>query len=125
MREQNKSTRKMSQREALYEYLKNKIMYGDIPARCPLPSTDILIKEFGVGRSTIQRAITALEKDGLIERRAGSGCYVLPPKDITLTDLQLVTTEKLKAILTECKDCDITRREIDFIVDNFYAALEK
>lgn len=41
-----------------------------------LPSETQLVKQFGVSRPTVVRAMRDLETDGLIERRAGSGTYV-------------------------------------------------
>ncbi len=47
--------------------------YGD-GAR--LPSEVQLVKQFGVSRPTVARALRDLETKGLIDRRAGSGTYV-------------------------------------------------
>src|SRR5262245_3498734 len=41
-----------------------------------LPSEPQLVKQFGVSRPTIGRAMLDLQQEGLIERRAGSGTYV-------------------------------------------------
>src|SRR4051794_36561473 len=40
-----------------------------------LPSEIQLVKQFGVSRPTVARALRDLEAKGLIERRAGSGTY--------------------------------------------------
>jgi DNA-binding LacI/PurR family transcriptional regulator len=41
-----------------------------------LPSESQLVKEFGVSRPTVARALLDLQAEGLVERRAGSGTYV-------------------------------------------------
>jgi LacI family transcriptional regulator len=41
-----------------------------------LPSEPQLVKSFGVSRPTVARALLDLQREGLIERRAGSGTYV-------------------------------------------------
>jgi GntR family transcriptional regulator, histidine utilization repressor len=41
-----------------------------------LPSERELVQEFGCARMTVHRALRALEDEGLIERRQGSGSYV-------------------------------------------------
>ncbi len=41
-----------------------------------LPSEPQLVKQFGVSRPTVGRAMLDLQNEGLIERRAGSGTYV-------------------------------------------------
>jgi len=44
-----------------------------------LPSTKELCERFGVGRSTMREALSALKAMGLIEIRQGGGCRVLAP----------------------------------------------
>ena len=44
-----------------------------------LPSTKELCERFGVGRSTMREALSALKAMGLIEIRQGGGCRVLEP----------------------------------------------
>lgn len=73
----------MSQREKgtikylqLYEWIKSiiyeqKITYGE-----KLPSENMLCMKFDISRQTVRSALQALENDGLIERRRGSGTYV-------------------------------------------------
>jgi len=46
-----------------------------------LPSETDLGERYGVSRLTVQRALKELQIEGLVERRAGSGTYVLPPKE--------------------------------------------
>lgn len=41
-----------------------------------LPSESELVKEFAASRPTVARALSQLESQGLVERRAGSGTYV-------------------------------------------------
>jgi LacI family transcriptional regulator len=41
-----------------------------------LPSEPALVKQFGISRPTVARAMRDLEEQGLIDRRAGSGTYV-------------------------------------------------
>ncbi len=50
----------------------NEYNYGD-----KLPSESDLVKRFGASRPTVSRALAQLELDGLVERRAGSGTFVL------------------------------------------------
>jgi DNA-binding LacI/PurR family transcriptional regulator len=52
------------------------IAAGRYPAGGRLPSEAQLVKEYHVSRPTVGRALLDLQRDGLIERRAGSGTYV-------------------------------------------------
>ena len=48
-----------------------------------LPTETELMAEFQIGRNTVRQALTALEADGLVIRRRGSGTYVNYPRDKT------------------------------------------
>ncbi|HTI98090.1 MAG TPA: substrate-binding domain-containing protein [Dongiaceae bacterium] len=56
--------------------LEIEIAAGKYAAGARLPSELQLVKQFGVSRPTVARALRDLEGKGLIERRAGSGTYV-------------------------------------------------
>lgn len=44
----------------------------------PLPAESELAAQFGISRMTVRRALAALEQEGLILRRHGSGTYPVP-----------------------------------------------
>ena len=48
-----------------------------------MPSAFALMKKFGVARGTVDRAMTVLEHEGLIEERKGSGTYPVKREPIT------------------------------------------
>ena len=56
--------------------LRADIAAGRHGANKRLPSEPQLVKQFGVSRPTVARALQDLQAEGLIERRAGSGTYV-------------------------------------------------
>jgi DNA-binding LacI/PurR family transcriptional regulator len=56
--------------------LRADIAAGRYVAGARIPSEPQLVKQFGVSRPTVGRALLDLQKEGLIERRAGSGTYV-------------------------------------------------
>ena len=56
--------------------LRAAIAVGRYGAKGRLPGEPQLVKQFGVSRPTIARAMLDLQAEGLIERRAGSGTYV-------------------------------------------------
>lgn len=59
-------------------HLRADIAAGRYEAGARLPSEAQLVKQFGVSRPTIGRALLDLQQEGLIERRVGSGSYVRP-----------------------------------------------
>ncbi|MFF9324517.1 GntR family transcriptional regulator [Streptomyces sp. NPDC014776] len=56
------------------ESLREKIRDGEITEA--LPSQSALVSEYGVSRSTIERALAALKADGVIESVQGAGWFV-------------------------------------------------
>ena len=65
----------------VYLHLRDGIARGSYPADSLLPGEERLARDFEVSRVTIRRALKALEEDGLINRRAGSGTRVLARPD--------------------------------------------
>lgn len=56
--------------------LRGRIGDGDYAAGTSLPNEAQLSQEFGVSRSTVRQALAALQREGLITRRAGKGTTV-------------------------------------------------
>lgn len=61
----------------VYLLLRDDISSGGHAPGSLLPGEQRLAERFGVSRVTIRRALDALDEDGLIERRAGSGTRVV------------------------------------------------
>lgn len=61
----------------LYSVLKERIVDGTYQVGETLPSENEMIREFGVSRITVRRALSDLENDGYIEKRKGKGSIVL------------------------------------------------
>ena len=67
----------------IFETLKRDILAGKYEAGKPLPSAPALMKKFGVARATVDRAMSALEHEGLVEKRKGSGTYPVKREPMT------------------------------------------
>lgn len=63
----------------LTETLRRQIAVGALPAGTRLPSSRQLARDLCVSRITVVTAYDELEAEGIVESRAGSGTYVLPP----------------------------------------------
>jgi DNA-binding LacI/PurR family transcriptional regulator len=61
----------------IYNALRGEIAAGEFISGQRLPSEAQLVKTFGASRITVGRALRDLQQAGLVERRAGSGTYVL------------------------------------------------
>lgn len=58
-------------------YLRQAILSGNLSGNTRLPACRQLAHDLGVNRSTVENAYSALEADGLVFSRMGSGTYVL------------------------------------------------
>lgn len=66
-----------SKTRRLYLVLRDRIVSGADRAGSRLPGEPQLAALHGVSRVTVRRALDALEREGLIRRRAGAGTFVL------------------------------------------------
>lgn len=71
--------RELRKHPKISRHLAGAIAAGKYAKGARLPSEAQLVKQFGVSRPTVRRALLDLESEGLIERRAGSGTYVRSP----------------------------------------------
>ncbi|MFW5695239.1 MAG: GntR family transcriptional regulator [Alkalispirochaeta sp.] len=60
----------------IYDYLYRMVREGEYSTGQQLPTEAELTRQFGVSRPTVIRALNALQAEGIITRRAGSGSYV-------------------------------------------------
>ena len=74
---------KQNHYDEIAQQIKEMIVQGQLKMGDKLPSTKELSERFGVGRSTMREALSALKAMGLIEIRQGGACRVirkLPPR---------------------------------------------
>mgnify|MGYP001164700073 FL=1 len=64
--------------QQIESHLRQAILSGNLPAETRLPACRQLAHDLGVNRTTVENAYSALEADGLVFSRMGSGTYVLP-----------------------------------------------
>lgn len=69
---------KQSLHQQIYTQLRAQILRGDIAVGELLPSYRFMSRKYEITVSTVEKAYELLEQNGYIERRHGSGCYVLP-----------------------------------------------
>ncbi len=82
----------------LQERLKSAILAGIIAPGEALPSERELAQSLGLSRMTVRRALSALVKQKLAERRQGSGTYVLPQRLEQTVDRVLGFAEEAKLL---------------------------
>ncbi|TLS48553.1 FadR family transcriptional regulator [Paenibacillus antri] len=80
--------------EHITEQLKRLIVDGELKPGDKLPSTKELSERFGVGRSTMREALSALKAMGLIDVRQGGASTVLAPPAPGLESLESLVLNK-------------------------------
>jgi DNA-binding FadR family transcriptional regulator len=71
--------------DASVEELRSRIVSGQWPVGTRIPTEPALVEMLGVGRNTVREAVQALVHSGLVERRQGSGTYVLGVSELAVT----------------------------------------
>lgn len=64
--------------QVLAEALREGILRGDFPDPAHFPTESALCAQYGVSRFTVREALRALQNEGLIQRRRGSGTRIQP-----------------------------------------------
>ena len=62
--------------------LRAQIRDGVLAPGARVPSRNSIITRYGVGETAAKHALRVLASEGLIEARAGSGCYVRQPRQL-------------------------------------------
>lgn len=67
------------------EALRARISSGEWPVGSRIPPEPALVELLGVGRNTVREAVQSLVHAGLLERRQGSGTYVLSASEMAVS----------------------------------------
>ncbi|ADG73956.1 GntR domain protein [Cellulomonas flavigena DSM 20109] len=71
--------------DSAVESLRSRISSGQWPVGTRIPPEPALVELLGVGRNTVREAVQSLVHAGLLERRQGSGTYVLSTSELAVT----------------------------------------
>jgi GntR family transcriptional regulator len=83
---------------SVQDELKQRIGRGELPAGTRLPSEPELAAELQVSRATLREALRAMELEGLLRRRQGSGTYVAEhPRMANSLDVNFGVTDAIRA----------------------------
>ena len=83
---------------SVQDELKQRIDRGELPAGTQLPSEPELAAELQVSRATLREALRAMELEGLLRRRQGSGTFVADhPRMANSLDVNFGVTDAIQA----------------------------
>lgn len=84
-----------SKYQQIADHLRRGILDGTYPPGLPLPSEEVLAKEFGVSRPTVRQGIAELRAAGLVEVMMGRGMFVRDNENPPLTPPYAATISSL------------------------------
>ncbi|QCP11928.1 histidine utilization repressor [Pseudoduganella umbonata] len=80
--------------QRIKDFLMAQIAAGHWKEGDVIPSEQALVKQFGVSRMTVNRAVRELTAESILTRRQGSGTYVAPQKvQATLLEIRSIADE--------------------------------
>jgi GntR family histidine utilization transcriptional repressor len=80
--------------QRIKDYLSSEIASGRWKEGDVVPSEQALVKQFGVSRMTVNRAVRELTAEQVLTRRQGSGTFVAPQKyQATLVEIRSIADE--------------------------------
>lgn len=84
-----------------------------------LPSITNMMEDYNCSRGTAVKVIDMLEKEGIVTRKQGVGCFLIPHKNVYLINKhKSKSAEELYRTLVEFKDIGIDKETVDIIYNN-------
>lgn len=79
--------------------LRARVLGGEWPVGSRIPTEPQLVTALGVGRNTIREAILALVHAGVLERRQGSGTYVVSVDELAPVVARQLTDDRMTEVI--------------------------
>lgn len=109
----------------IQRYYTQKILDGELPAGTKLPSNQEIALAWSTSSTTVQRALTNLVSEGLIERRQRSGTFVRNKNHRALVGILFGPdlTEESSAVYRALHSCLKLEIDSDFLTSRVYDGL--
>lgn len=102
----------------LMEQFTQGIVSGTITPGEKLPSVRDIALEAGVNPNTVQRALTDLERSGLVYSQRTSGRFVTDDKELIRETKMKIAEEKVRGFLQTMKSIGCTKQEIEDLLES-------
>lgn len=104
----------------IIQEIKRKIIRKELAPGERLSSVRDLAKEAGVNPNTMQKALTELETEGLIETERTSGKYVTDKKELILSLRENYLRERLEPFMKELSSLGLEEEELISLIRKHY-----
>ncbi len=102
----------------LIEQIQQRIICGEYPLGSRLPSVRDMATEAGVNPNTMQKALSELERTGLLYSQRTSGRFITEDRELMMTMRESLAKEQIKEFVEQMEKLGFTLQEI-------YAMLQK
>jgi GntR family transcriptional regulator len=99
------------------------IIAGELQAGEVFPSVRTLSAEYRINPNTVQKALTALRNEGLIESIPGIGNRVTVPPEATRRETVALLEDQLEAVVLRAKQLNLTLAEVTAAIDQHWKNL--
>lgn len=97
----------------LYEQISAQILTGKLRAGDALPPVRTVSSELGISIITVRSAWEALEKDGFIITRTGSGCYIADIPEPQRNEIKAaLLRERIRSLVKASKSIDYSESDL-------------
>lgn len=96
----------------LVNQIKHRIVSGDLIAGSKLESVRDLAISFEVNPNTMQRALTELERDGLVYAERTSGRFITKDKELIIKMREAVAQEIIDQFIQQMKSIGFSNQEV-------------
>lgn len=83
----------------IYQELSGKIINGEYKQHAQLPSENLLVKQYGVSRETVRKALSLLQTNGFIQKLKGKGSVVIYNDSMNFPVSQLISFQEINSSL--------------------------
>lgn len=99
------------------------IVSGEFKPGDPFPSVRALSTEYRLNPNTVQKALTALKNEGLIESLPGVGNRVCEAPEASRRDLNLLLNDQIEAVVVRAKQHGLSLDEVQTALRNHWKNL--
>ena len=96
----------------LVEQLELALVAGEFPPGSRIPPVRELAADAGVNPNTMQRALTELERDGLVYSQRTSGRYVTEDRDVISAARHALAAGKVRTFLSDMTALGFEKEEL-------------
>lgn len=105
--------------------VKKAIVGGLMQPEDRFPSVRAISRELKVNPNTVQKAVSILAEQGLLESRAGQGSYVLPAAISDSTEKKKLLRKELEEVIVEAKRLGLDVEEVIAAVRDHWQRLRR